>query len=418
MMAISNSYNYTATANDVITEALSLIGVYDPGETLSTNDTNSALVSLNYMIKAWQSQGIGMWLKKEYTMYFADGTYEYDIGPSGDHCTLSGVKTEVATAAASAATSLVVDSITGFGNTFDRDGIITAVTPSGAGAITLSGTLVTSSVAYLPSGATSQLSPRKILVYGANDESGKTFTVVGTDADGASQTEVITGPNAGTVYSTYEYLTITSVTASGATTGDIEVGVVGDPIGIELDDGTLQWTNIGAAVSTTTLTLITALTDSVAVDNHVYSYTSIAQRPLEIDEVRLHDSNDNERPLLMVSRQEYMALSDKDSAGSPNQVYFDPQRTNAVIRTWPAPDDVKEYIKFTGRYPLADLDALTNGFDFPQEWFETLSWNLAVRLAPKYGKAIDQAMVTVANHFKEQAFMFDREYSSIFIQVV
>ena len=417
-MATSGSYNYKLTADGVITEALSLVGVYDPGETLAAADSASALITLNIMLKAWQSQGIGLWLKKEYALFFADGTYSYDVGPSGDHCTTSYVKTEVATAAASAATSLVVDSITGFGNTFDRDGIITATTPSGSGSITLSGTLVTSSVAYLPSGSSAEVSARTILVYGGNDESGKTFTVVGTDANDASQTEVITGPNAGTVYSTYKYKTVTSVTASGATTGNIEVGVVGDFIGIELDDGTVQWTNAAAAVSTTTLTLMDALTDSVAVDNHVYTYTHKAQRPLEIDEVRLHTSDDNERPLLMVSRQEYMALSDKDSAGSPNQVYFNPTRTNAEFRVWPAPDDTKEWIMFTGKYPIQDMDTTSHDIDIPQEWFEALAWNLAVRLAPKYGRPIDPNVLLMAAKFKENVLEFDREFTSVFIQVV
>ena len=415
-MVTSGSYNYSLTASGVITEALSLLGVYDPDETLSSNDTTTGLVTLNLMLKSWMAQGIGLWLKKEYSLFLGDGEYVYDIGPSGDHTSISAIKTEVATAASSGASAVVVDATTGMGDTFDRNGIITAVTPSGAGAITLSGTLVTSSVAYLPSGSTVEVSARKLLVYGANDESGKTFTVVGTDADDAAQTEVITGPNAGTVYSTYAYKTVTSVTVSAATTGNIEVGVVGDHVGIELDDGTMQWTNFGAALSTT-MTLITTITDDVAVDNHVYSYTHKGQRPLEIDEVRLVDSNANERPLVMVSRQEYMALADKDSAGSPNQVYFDPQTVNAEMRVWPAPNEVKEYIKFTGKYPIQDLDATTNNFDFPAEWYEAVTWNLAVRLAPKYGKPIDPAMLSAAGAFKQELKDFDREYASVFIQV-
>lgn len=417
-MATSNSHDYTETANGVITEALSLIGVYDPGETLSSNDTTSALVTLNMMIKAWQSQGLGMWLKKEYSLFLQGDTISYSIGLGGTHCTLSAVKTEISTAVSSGDSSVVVDSYTGIGNTFDRDGIALSQKPTGATALTLAGATVSSGVAYLPQGTSYARSARKITIYGASDESAKTFAVVGTDANGAALTETITGPNATTVYSTYEFLTVTSVTPSGGTTGNIEVGVVGDHIGIELDDGTIQWTNISAAVNSTTLSLITTTTDDSAVDNHVYTYTAKAQRPLEIDEVRLVSSDATERPLLIVSRNEYMALSDKTSEGSPNQIYFDPQTQNAVIRVWLEPNNMKEFIKFTGKYPIQDADALTNNLDFPQEWLEMLSWNLAVRLSPKYGKAIDPNMVTIANHFKEQAFNFDREYTSIFIQVV
>ncbi len=59
----------------------------------------------------------------------------------------------------------------------------------------------------------------------ATDHSGKTVTLVGTDADGRAQTEVVTGPaGSATVESTLYFLTLTSATPSatiGADTFDI-----------------------------------------------------------------------------------------------------------------------------------------------------------------------------------------------------
>jgi hypothetical protein len=59
----------------------------------------------------------------------------------------------------------------------------------------------------------------------ANDHSGKTVTLVGTDADGMPQTEVVTGPGASaTVESAKYFKTLTSATPSatiGADTFDI-----------------------------------------------------------------------------------------------------------------------------------------------------------------------------------------------------
>lgn len=59
----------------------------------------------------------------------------------------------------------------------------------------------------------------------ATDHSGKTVTLVGTDADGKAQTEVVTGPaGTATVESTKYFLTLTSATPSatiGADTFDI-----------------------------------------------------------------------------------------------------------------------------------------------------------------------------------------------------
>ena len=363
-MATSGVYRYNVTAGDILTESLGIIGVYSPGETLDSTETTDALRSLNMMLKSWQAEHIGLWLNKELVLFLQEDEYVYNIGPTGDHCTSSFAKTEVATAAANGASSLVIDATTSFGDTYDRNGIITAVIPTGAGTMTLSGALVSSGVATLPG-------QRKILVYSSGDDSGVTFGITGLDADGVSVTENITGPNTTVAYSTYEYKSVSAVTIDGAGTGSIEVGCVGDPIGIELDDGTIQWTNIGAALSTT-ITLITTLTDSVAVDNHVYSYTVKTPRPLELIEARLHDSSDRERPLTMVSRDEYMRLSNKTSTGQANQIYYDSQTVEGIMNIWPACKSVKEYIKFTARLPIQNLETLTNDFEISAEWLSLI----------------------------------------------
>ena len=321
-MATSESYNYNETVSGVIIEALELIGVHDPNEILDPNESTSARRTLSMMLKAWQGDYWGLWLKKEYFLYLQKAQSSYNIGPTGDHSSISSVKTELAAAAASAATSFTIDSTTGFGDTFDRNGIMTASTPSGSGTLTLNGALVTDSIAILPS-------QRKMLIYSDNDESGDTYGITGKTASGVAVTETLTGPNTTTVYSVNTYKTISSITISGAATGSVEIGCVGDHIGIELDGGTVQWTYFAAALSTT-VTPVTALSGAAAIDNHVYSYTTKAQRPLEIADVRIVNVDGTERTLGdPVSRNEYMALSNKDSPGSPNQTYFDPQRTNS-----------------------------------------------------------------------------------------
>ena len=60
------------------------------------------------------------------------------------------------------------------------------------------------------------------------DNSGITFEVVGKDADGASQTvSSFTGPDSETLSVTGTWTEITSITASGAITTQIEAGVTG-----------------------------------------------------------------------------------------------------------------------------------------------------------------------------------------------
>jgi len=67
------------------------------------------------------------------------------------------------------------------------------------------------------------------------DDSGKTFSIVGHKmgtSPGVVTTEVVTGPNATTVYSTGYYDIITSITPSATMTGTIGIGVLGTSVAL------------------------------------------------------------------------------------------------------------------------------------------------------------------------------------------
>jgi len=67
------------------------------------------------------------------------------------------------------------------------------------------------------------------LVSGAGDDnSDVTYTITGTDVNGVSQTEDITGPAGGAkVVSTLFYRTVTQITGNGAVSVDISAGTFG-----------------------------------------------------------------------------------------------------------------------------------------------------------------------------------------------
>ena len=93
--------------------------------------------------------------------------------------------------------------------TADEDGICqtsSATTPS------LNGDLNPN----FPSGGPEFTIGKQITVTSASNLSARTFTITGTDNDGASITEDITGPNANTVYSTKLFKTVTLVTCDAA----------------------------------------------------------------------------------------------------------------------------------------------------------------------------------------------------------
>lgn len=405
-MATSGLYRPNITGSEIITEALSVAGVYTMGETIPDDESADAIRTLNLMLKAMQRK-FGLWLNREVALFLQDDQTAYELGPTGDHCSPSWAKTELAADANSGATTFTIDATTDFGDTFDRDGIAAAQTPAGAGSLTLDGVLVSSGIATLSG-------QRKVLIYSDGNDSGVSFVITGLDAEGVSVTESVTGPNATTVYSSKTYKTVSSVTISGAGTGNIEVGQVGDPVGIELDGGSVQWSYLGSALSTT-ITPIDALTGAAATDNHVYSYTERTPRPVSILESRLRRSSGYDTPLNPMSRDEYQRLSNKTNEATPNQIYYDKQLTNGILNVWPEPNDVQDFILMSIRIPIQIIESLTNDIEIADEFGEMLAWNLALRLFPKYQRPIDPLVAAMAAQMYDDALMSDNEDTSIYI---
>lgn len=101
----------------------------------------------------------------------------------------------------------------------DDDSLRVNASIAGAGALTL----ITGDVSPYGTGY-------KIGITSAGDDTGITFTVVGVkvgDLTGANTTEVVTGVNANVASSVNFYTEIKSITASGASAGNVKIGSVG-----------------------------------------------------------------------------------------------------------------------------------------------------------------------------------------------
>jgi len=78
--------SYNQTVSQIITDSLSLLGVYGQGDTVSTNDYNFCLNLINKMVKAWEGRGIHLWTSVEGAVYFTVGQIFYDLAStSTDH---------------------------------------------------------------------------------------------------------------------------------------------------------------------------------------------------------------------------------------------------------------------------------------------------------------------------------------------
>lgn len=307
-MAVSGSKDFTVTENEIIEGAIRLLGESENFKLGPDPEKVQAREALNMMVKAWQAEGIGIWMLTEAALFLGASTESYNIGPTGNHATASFVKTELASAGSTGDTDLTVDSISG-------------------------------------------------------------------------------------------------ISAS-------------DYLGIELDDNTIQWTTVNGDPASSTVVATATLTGDAAVDNHIYTYTTKLTKPLEIVEARLHQDDDNEITINLISRAEYMLLADKDTTGIVTQAYYDKQLTNGKLFVWPTAVNMKEYIKFTARLAVDDFDAAANNAQFPVEWLRALKFNLAAEIAIEYDVSAEKLTMLIikARETKKQAQRFDKEFTSIFFE--
>ena len=83
-------------------------------------------------------------------------------------------------------------------------------------------------LALVGSGTVTLSASRQITITSAGNDSDKTFTIMGTDADGNALTEVVTGANASVAASTNYFKTITSIDPSANPAGATTAGIIVD----------------------------------------------------------------------------------------------------------------------------------------------------------------------------------------------
>jgi hypothetical protein len=307
-MATSGSSNYTQTRDQIISDALMLLGVLGANDTATANDVTFCSNMLNKMVKGWQGQGIHLWKESEAIVTLTDGQYKYVLSSS------------------------------------------------------------------------------------SNDEIGDNAveTTLSASASGTS---------------------LTVVSTSGMT--------VGDEIVIALDDNTSHATTIATIPSTTTLTINVTLPSAAASGNSVITFTSQIARPLNVTSARYHYVSGLERKMTKYGREQYMQIPTKYTSEGPSTVfYFSPQLNEGHLYVWPVPNDVNDSIHISYIKTIEDFDSSSDNPDFPQEWLNCLTYNLAVMVAPAYGGSLSKVNPDIAANAQQMLLelqAWDSEEGSIHI---
>lgn len=321
-MTTSASYNYAATATDVIAEALEIVGVLPEGGTATAAQSTAAMRKLNMMIKAWMADDLQLWVAQRATLFPILNTNTYALGPTGSRAcvgTIEGtdyIKTTLAADAASGATSLTVTSITGISST--------------------------------------------------------------------------------------------------------------NVIGIILNDGSLHWTTVNGAPAGTTVVITSGLASAADSGKNIYVYAAanIIQRPVRMLEIWRHNNSGVDIPVRLISRAEYDELPYKVYASLTVEAFYNPlinngpATSNGELQVWPEILDLTNLLQFRYLRPLQDMDATTDDFDFPQEWYLALAYNLAYLLSANYGVPMQDRYLLRkdAQEFKAAALAWSTENTSVFFE--
>jgi hypothetical protein len=146
-------------------------------------------------------------------------------------------------------------------------------------------------------------------------------------------------------------------------------------------------------------------------------------KPLKVLQAYNHNITSHvDVPMRIITKQEYNMLGNKTSSGNPIQIYYDPQRTYGILNVFPVPSTTEQSANtliIHYQRPFEDFDASTDEPDFPQEWYDAVTYGLATRLAPEYGiptndrKVLWQEMTII----KQEALNFGLENGSLFFGI-
>ena len=109
-------------------------------------------------------------------------------------------------------------------------------------------------------------------------------------------------------------------------------------------------------------------------------------RPTEIKGARTTD-----RELRIIGEATYRRLKISQLTGETEYLWYDPKFPLGYIYPYPPSSNT---IYLDSLKPLTDPTAITDSIAFPGEYDDAIKWNLAVRLAPEYGK---EATTTIAS---------------------
>jgi hypothetical protein len=430
-----------STARDIIKDAFLKAGIVPAEQPLEPYEIERGLRALNLIIKQWQAQDLHLWSITEAVIPLVVGQRQYRLGPGGD---------AIANADDFFYTNTEADQVTGDTviSLFDVSGINTPPfilsysptdstqdwTPTDA-ALGSDGTRLTVTNSTTSEGSAAYSLATTVgseyiiqLEYEQGTSASCTFSVISGDV---LDTVTLSATGSGELRFTANSDVITfEIKNTSVASGEDSVALsvfyfdigAGSKIGIQLDDGTRQWTQCISkddVADPPTIIISDDLASDAATGNIVYAYTTDIDRPMRVTSTRFSSFvTSSEIPTNQWARGEYFDQPDKDSQGTVLQWYYDPQLSQGALYVWQVAGNVNNVLRFTYIRPLQISTELLDATDIPSEWDNPLVWNLAKELTIEYPVSdgryarIDERATNTLNAVLE----FDMEDSYMWLQ--
>ena len=126
-------------------------------------------------------------------------------------------------------------------------------------------------------------------------------------------------------------------------------------------------------------------------------------------------------PVQLLSQQEYKTLGSKFSTGVANSVYYEIRQNTGNMYVYLTPDynaALQYDLYFMAQQPIQDISYGSSIPNFPNEWMNTLVWNLADQLAIEYSVPQNhrQEIAMRAKMYEDELTDWDVESTSTFFQ--
>ena len=126
-------------------------------------------------------------------------------------------------------------------------------------------------------------------------------------------------------------------------------------------------------------------------------------------------------PLQILSQQEYNTLGSKFSTGVANSIYYQIRQNSGNLYAYLTPNYNAAYqyeLHVMAQQPIEDINYGSSIPNFPNEWMNTLVWNLADQLAIEYSVPTGhrQEIAARAKAYRDQLTDWDVESTSTFFQ--